>query len=256
MPHSFTRDLFYSAFPGNAEYLSFGVGETNVILSAPHGGGIKPVNSIRRRYGNRSQDQFTRRLIQKILSLLDKKPYYVYADIHRSVVDLNRDIVEAAQGNKLAEQVWTNWNNLLDTYTDRVRKGYRSGLYIDIHSHNNSDMFELGYNLRVKDYLLIKDHKDTDAKSSMYTLKNSQYEMMFGDSSFSSCIELHGYKVLVPENDKNYLNGGYNIKKFSGNKIGAIQIECPISILRKDLDGVARTLTNSIEIFKERFLDD
>lgn len=256
MSHSLVKDLFYSYFPSNKKYLTFSIGETNIILSAPHGGGIRPVGSVERTYGNRSKDIYTRRLIQRIIELSKKRPYYIYADIHRSIVDLNRNIEEAAQGNPLAEDIWGVWNATLGQYTNSVEKLYRRGLYIDIHSHDLNSMFELGYGLKVRDYINIKNGLETDAKSTMYSKNFDQKELLFGDHSFEHNLEFYEYKVLTPISDDKYLNGGWNIRRNHGSAIQALQIECPIQVLRRDLEGVARAITNSIEIFKERFLDD
>lgn len=258
MSHSLLKDFYHSIFPVNSKYITNSRGNSNIILSAPHGGGIKPINAPRRRYGNRSQDTYTRRLTELIINGLKEKPYYIYADIHRSIVDLNRDIEEATQGNKLAEDLWKDWNYITASYTDQVRNKFGRGLFIDIHSHNKSDYFELGYALKVQDYNAIKMGSPSRAKSTLYPILNDltpQRELLFGDKSFETCIEFGGYKVLNPTDDKHYLNGGWNIEKNHGKGIGAVQIECPISVLKLDIDNIAKTLINAIEIFKERFLD-
>src|SRR3990172_12176611 len=114
--HSITRDLFYSIFPNKSNYLTYRTGNSPIILSAPHGGNVRPISIPRRKYGNRSRDTYTRRLIQKVIELLDEKPYFIYANIHRSRVDLNRDLEEAAQGNKKAKEIWENWNMSLGEF--------------------------------------------------------------------------------------------------------------------------------------------
>lgn len=253
--HSITRDLFYSVFPNSIKYLTYGVGNIPIILSAPHGGGIKPLSIPYRKYGNRGRDSYTRRLIQKVIELLDK-PYYVYSDIHRSRVDLNRDIEEAAQGNRKAELIWTQWNNKLNEFTSIVKAKHGKGLYVDIHSHNNSDKFQIGYGLSVNEYNDIRVGWEINDKSTMYAFRdgNSEFPALFGEFSFPHNLEVFGYEVLIPEAENKYLNGGRNIYKFSDKSIGAIQIECPIPVLRKDLNGVAVALANSIEIFRNNLM--
>lgn len=255
MNYNQARDIFYSVFPNKNKYLDYGEGESNIILSAPHGGGIKPFDIPYRSYGNRSGDTYTRRLIKAIIDKLDKKPYYIYADIHRSRVDLNRDIGEGAQGNFKAQQIWNAWNRTLDYFTDIVSMGFSKGLYIDIHSHNKSNKFEIGYGLGVKDYLAVRKNKPISSKSTMYGVKRagySEYSTLFGNISFPNILEYSGYDILVPTSEASYLNGGRNIREFSGNSIGALQIECPISVLRYDLSGVASSIAVVLELFTER----
>jgi len=251
------RDLFYSLFPQRKNYLVYHIGNSPIILSAPHSGNLKPITIPNRTWGNRSKDTYTYELIRSIIELSNTKPYYIYSNIHRSKVDLNRQFREATQGSKKAEIIWTEWNKTLYEFTKDVRNKYGKGLYIDIHSHNNSSMFEIGYGLKVKDYLSAINGEKVARKSTMSSLridKDSEYNTLFGSSSFPVLLESFGHKVLVPKSDDDYLNGGYNIKKFDENGIGAIQIECPIPILKYKLDKVAQDLVKIISIFQSKFL--
>lgn len=247
------RDLYYSFFPETKKYLEFRKGNTNLLLSAPHGGNIRPRTIPNRTYGNRSGDTYTRRLIKKIIKNLEEKPYYVYADIHRSKVDLNRDIEEAAQGNMVMESVWREWNKIISMYLGGIKLRYFKGLYIDIHSHNKSDNFELGYGISVADYWNIKENKSPKKHSTLFQLANervNETDLLFGEFSFDSTLRSYDYKVLSPKSDDTYLNGGRNINKYSKNGIGTIQIECPIPVLKKDLNNIALVITEAIENFK------
>jgi hypothetical protein len=251
------RDLFYSIFPDAKKYLTYSGGNFPILISAPHGGGILPVGLKQRTYGNRGKDSYTRRLIQRIIELLPYKPYYIYSDIHRKIVDLNREVIEATQGNELAGDIWNTWHTYLRAYSLNITNKYERGLYIDIHSHDKHDEFEIGYGLPTKDYLSILNGKPTKKRSYMYSLKEvgkNEYSTLFGEHSFPNVLTMFGYKVEVPKSDKEFLNGGYNVKIHHGKGIGSFQIECPISILKQDLEGVAQAITNGILVFQERFL--
>ena len=107
----------------------------------------------------------------------------------------------------------------------------------------------------------MDDEKIPTKNSTMHSLKEydpnyykSEHSILFGEYSFPHSLKSFGYKVLTPKDDKSYLNGGRNIREFKGEGIGSLQIECPISILKKDLDGVALALVKSIDIFSEQFL--
>jgi len=255
--HSLVKDLFYSIFPNKNKYLTYGNGNSPIILSAPHGGNIKPLSIPYRKYGNRSRDTYTRRLIQRVIELLDENPYFIYADIHRSRVDLNRDYTEATQENQKAEEIWFVWNDILSEYQTEVRNKFGKGLYIDIHSHNNSDKFQIGYGLSVRDYLDLNGGWEIKNKSTLFPLVNEivkEKKLCFGIGSIIDSLEYQGYKVLIPESENKYLNGGRNIQQYSMSGTGAIQVECPIPILKKDLEGVAIALANSIDLFKKTFL--
>lgn len=252
------KELFYSIFPSPSKYLTYKKGNSPIILSAPHGGGIIPRGVPHRTYGNRGKDSYTRSLIQKVIYNLSIEPYYIYSDIHRKIVDLNRNINEGAQGGDVAKSVWNLWHKTLYSYLNDVRANYGRGLYIDIHSHDKSRNFEIGIDLTASKYLKLKNRKITRANSSLYPLVKrgivSEYDLIFGGLGIASSFERNGYKVLVPKNDSSYLNGGYNIIKHRGNGIGAIQIECPIDVLREDLDGVASTITGAINLINRNYL--
>lgn len=256
MTHSVINDIRYSIF-AREDYLTYDEGNNNIILSAPHGGGMKPFFIPNRQYGNKGRDSYTRRLIEKIIELSRDKPFYVYSDIHRSKVDLNRDIIEGAQGNIEMQGVWHQWNDILDIYLNRVRQSYGRGLYIDLHSHNKSNKFQIGYGMSVSDYLDGLDGKSTVSTSTLSPLfltESDPYEISFGKYSFVSLLEYLGCEVLVPRSDEEYLSGGRNIRVFNGKGIGSLQIECPVSALKKDIDWVADVLLSAIKIFDERFI--
>ena len=67
-------------------------------------------------------------------------------------------------------------------------------------------------------------------------------------------INIPSIRILNPTSDATYLNGGRNVRKISGNGIGGIQVECPISVLKEDLGGVAKALNFAIDRFALNFL--
>lgn len=249
-------------FPDETRFLTFFNGNSNIILSAPHGGNLKPFSIPRRTYGNRSRDTYTKELINQIALNLKQKSYVIFSNIHRSRIDLNRDIDEACQGNKSMEKLWNRWNYILDSFMNSVRYYHKKGLYIDIHSHNNHDKFMIGYGLNAKDYLhLLKDDKIPTKNSTMHSLKEydpnyykTEHNILFGKYSIYSSIKGAGFSVLIPEDDKHFLNGGRNIERFHGSGIGSMQIECPISILKYNIPYTSQIISNAIELFSKKYL--
>lgn len=256
--HSAIKDTLYSIF-GKDKYISWDMGKTNILLSAPHGGGIKPITIPKRKYGNLSQDTYTRRLITGVVGNFKNKPYYVYADIHRSRIDFNRNIKEACQGNKKMEDEWKKWNKLLYTMSHEIINLYKRGLYVDIHSHNLGDKFQIGYGVSARVYNDLRNGWNLKEKTTLDSLMDSEdkkWTMLFGEGSFINSINSYGYEVLIPFSDKSYLSGGRNIRDFCGYGIGAVQIECPISVMKYDFNGILEAVTNSIRMFRASFLDN
>lgn len=246
------KDLFYSVVP-KSDYLEYHLGNTNLILSAPHGGAIKPFNIKNRTWGSLLRDTYTRRITKEVVSILGTDPYYVISDIHRVKVDLNRDIGEAAQGDKKAEQIWKQWEDIMSVYTGDIIDRFGKGLYIDIHSHGLGDEFQIGYNLGEYDYArVIRGEKVTG--SSVDSLGRGLYDMMEGTRSIRATLNLHGYKVFHPSGNRKYFNGGRNIEVFSGMGMGAIQIEVPVSVASRGWYGVAVAISSAIQEFKNAFV--
>lgn len=250
------RDLFYSLVP-KSSYLQRRSGNTNIMLTAPHGGGMKPRSMPKRRSGVLLMDTYTRRLTSDLWDLFeeDNKPYAVISDLHRSRLDLNRTWKEACDGNYEATRVWESWDWLLRTHQDYLRDKYERSIYIDIHSHNDGDYIELGYNLSAIQYNTLMKSKKTKAPTTVDSLSGSAYSMLFGVDSINTSLTYFGFEIFKPENGTVYFNGGRNVEVYSGNGVGAIQIECPVSLLRTKHQRklMAMALKYSITNFRNTF---
>ena len=249
------KDFVQSYIPLGS-YIKHDFGYTNLLFTAPHGGGAKPFNIKDRTTGKRLQDTYTRRLTSKLVELMYNSPYYVVSDIHRKKVDLNRDLPEATDGDRKAQTVWYNYHNKVSLYKSEMLSLYRTGLLVDIHSHNNSDEFQLGYNISARDYLALRLNKRMDIPSTLdsFTDRNYLWDMIFGYHSITNSIEKYGYKVFTPNTRDEFFNGGYTVERYAGEGLGSIQIEVPVSLLKYDLDGAARVLKDSITIFSNKFM--
>lgn len=243
------RDLYYSYLPKD-NYFQYLEGNVPVVISAPHGGGMKPRNIPRRKSGKRGMDTYTRRLTNKIYELSNYiKPYCLISDLHRSRLDLNRELEDASDGNRKANEIWKTWNEYLQTILYTLRDTYGEVLYIDIHSHNDNNTFQLGYDLSAQDYNEFRRLGETQGISTLDSINSDTFEMLFGDGSFKQVLEFYGYSVYKPVGHEVYFNGGRNIEVYSGNGIGAIQIECPVDVLKTELDRVAESIITGYRVF-------
>ncbi len=211
-------------------YLDYGIGQSNLIISAPHGGYLNSVIIPRRTSGTLVKDTSSLEIIRKMLIYFSVKPTFIIAKIHRSRVDLNREIKEAAQGNHNAELIWNTWHKFLD---EHCKPGT---LYIDLHSHNNSDDFQLGFDLSKEAFLELEKHPE-----------DPNYDRVYGEYSVKNSLESYGYKVYEPKNGEVYFNGGYDIERHGKNGVNAFQIEMPVAVVRGNYETIARMLVNSIE---------
>lgn len=241
-----------SSFNSNANYLVHGRGDSSILISAPHGGSKKPFAFRTRKYGKVLKDTYTKEITQYIINSQKLKPYYIYSELHRSKLDLNRDMEEACQGSKVAEAIWYDWNEIITSYLKEIVDTYGKALYIDLHSHSGSS-FELGYGLSARDYRSIC-RGGGKYKNTLRAFGENDYNLICGTGSFAHTLQDFGFEVLYPTNDAEYFNGGRNIQVFSSDSVGSIQIEVPTIYCRKNFNLVCRALEESIVKFEEELV--
>lgn len=228
-----------------------------VILTAPHGGSIRPFNPPDRTYGTKVRDTYTKSIIKEINLKYDYQPYYLYSNLHRIKLDFNRPIEEGAQGNEHAEFLWKEWHDTISKYKDDILHKFGRGLLVEIHSHNNSDEFEIGYNLSANGFRELMETRMTESRSSIDGIlipEDGLYGYIFGDYSIYETLKGFGYKMFIPQPKENYFNGGYTIEKYSGEDFGTIQIEVPVSKVKENFPKLVNSVYESIRIFYEKLL--
>lgn len=240
------------------KYLEYREGEINLILSAPHSGEFYPKSIPSRKNGHRLKDGYTDRIIKGLIKYFDYKPFYIYSNVHRSRVDLNRNLAEATEGHRIAEKIWRDWDAVLRDFLHKTSLRYRKTLYVDVHSHNDSDEFHFGYGISKKNYrsLIAKNNKNFIRTSLDALSLGNRYDLLFGRKSFEGLLENCGYKIFHPKENEVYFSGGRNVRTYKNNMVGAIQIEIPTPICDRDLIGVISCLGDCINGFMEEFVND
>lgn len=240
---------------GLVEYIP---GDLPLIIGAPHGGSLKPQSIKDRTYGVTDQDAGTQEMARLLREAMIKKtggaPAMVIALIHRSKLDPNREIVEAAQGDPLAEQTWQNWQGFIGKAKTRVMERFGVGLYIDLHGQRHPEgRVELGYmispeKLRESDAELEKASLVVRASSIRELDQRSPasfIELLRGPTSLGGMLQARGYlsvpspAVPAPKEGELYFRGGYNTDTHGsrlGGTISALQIECPWVGVRDTLE--------------------
>ena len=231
-----------------AEYIH---GNLPIILSAPHGGDKRPTDIPDRScsgcvYVN---DSFTQELAREVmLGIVERTgcyPHVIINRLHRSKLDGNREIIEAADGNNLAEEAWEYYHGTIDTVQEMVTVQWGKGLFVDLHGHGHTiQRLELGYLLSKSDLdrtdssLNNPDFAENSSIAYLYSdnLKNQSFaELIRGEYAFGSLIDEDGFDAVPsasdpsPETSDPYFTGGYNTREYGSRDNGtidAIQIEC------------------------------
>jgi hypothetical protein len=108
-----------STYYGANAWVEMLAGDIPVIVSAPHGGTLRPA-SIPDRTGSVTtvRDANTEELARDIADAFRAKtggtPHVIILRLHRIKLDANREIVEAAQGNAEAERAWHEFHGYIE----------------------------------------------------------------------------------------------------------------------------------------------
>jgi hypothetical protein len=235
---------------GTNGYIEMIKGNMPLVISIPHGGYLLPEEIPERPCTDcaKHQDIFTIEIGRAIRKVIFQKtgsyPYIIINNLHRTRLDPNRNISEAADGNKYAELAWTEFQSYIDSANSEVMRKFGKGLYIDLHGHRHEiKRIELGYLLSSEELQLDDDLLNSDSFVEYSSIRNligknvksySYSELVRGKYSMGSLLEAKGYTTVPsprhtsPKPGEPYFAGGYNTTRHgssSGGTIDGIQIE-------------------------------
>lgn len=258
------------------QYIEVRSGTLPIILTVPHGGTLKPTNIETRTYGVTAMDSNTAELSEMIIEELQRlyggKPHAIICRLHRSRIDCNREIKEAAQGDPIAEAAWHRFHDSAGKACQTVTRTHGTGLLLDIHGHVHLDpRVELGY--LVKGDVLKRSDAELNADAALIATTSirdldkrspqSFAELVRGPQSLGSLLEARGIRCLPsaskphPGFAASYFSGAYDIFAHgsgSGGTINAIQVECPsLGVRNKESNRrrFAQILAESLGVYFE-----
>ncbi|OYW76594.1 MAG: hypothetical protein B7Z37_07900 [Verrucomicrobia bacterium 12-59-8] len=220
----------------------------------PHGGSLKPANVLARRYGVTGTDSNTVPLAEMIIEELETryggKPYAIISNLHRTKLDPNRELEEAAQGDPTAIAAWHRFHESTQKACDSVIKKSGMGLLLDIHGHRHLDQrVELGY--LIKGDVLKRSDAELNADMALIgstcirdldkRSPESFAELVRGPKSLGGLLEFRGFRCLPspskasPTFMAGYFSGVYDVAAHGsrdGGSVSGIQLECPWNNVR------------------------
>jgi hypothetical protein len=241
---------------GNIEYLA---GNAPLILSAPHGGTLRPSAIPQRSCGQNSSDLNTQDVARAIRSAyfaqFGKYPHVIINRLHRDRLDANRDSVEATCGNATAGEAWSDFHRFMGVAKARVVADLGRGFYIDLHGHGHAaQRLEIGYLLTGETLDLTDGELDTLSSeidgSSVRTIARAQGAVPFaallrGPTSLGTLFANRGFPAVPSAMDPSprgaeYFRGGYNSQRHGCTDSGLI---CGVQI-EANYNGVRDTPAN------------
>ena len=223
-------------------------GSLPLIISAPHGGSLRPGEIPRRSWGSRHNDVHTVAVTEAVAArLLDgtgEAPTVIINHLARATLDANRDITEAAQDDPRAEDAWHAYHEAIEGSLDEAVHAHGFALLVDLHGHRHVlQRVELGYRLQAADYSVPDARLDDDPTfleassiSALVRLTGLPLSSLLrGPDSLGAALEQEGIPAVPGPADPDpgktpYWNGGYTTARYGvewRDHVAAIQVECP-----------------------------
>lgn len=228
---------------GSRRFIEYQPGALPLVIAAPHGGREKPADIPDRTQGVVDMDANTQELARAVVEAVQAaaggRPHLVVCHLHRSKLDANRDLSEAAQGNALASQAWHEHHGFIDEACRKAVKDHGVAFLIDMHGHGHPDpRVELGYLLNAAD--LAQDGQVLNSpavvqKSSLRWMVEKRgiphMELLSGPFSLGALLEHEGFPATPspgkPVPGTPFFRGGYTIFRHCKAEAGVtgLQIE-------------------------------
>jgi N-formylglutamate amidohydrolase len=261
---------------GTQRYVEYIPGELPLVMSTPHGGLLKPKSVADRSYGVVDSDANTQDLARRIAAEAKKQTGksmdLVISHLHRSKLDPNREIKEAAQGDQTAEKIWMEYHGYIEDALKAAVARHGRAFFIDLHGQNHKDIrVELGYMHRVTDLAKptqMINGADFSKLGSIQLISELNpavpyADLLFGSESLGAMIEQHGFlatpspRMTVPTEP--YFRGGYTINRHSKSAahVAGLQIEANRIRLRDTAENrqkFAEALVQTLRIYIPKWL--
>lgn len=255
---------------GQQQYIEYIAGNLPVVLSAPHGGRLRPDEIPDREKGTFAFDSNTQELARAVAAELHERtgawPHVVLCRLARRKIDCNRELQEAAAGNPLAERAWHEFQDYIDTARATVTKQQGRGLYIDLHGHGHAEQrLELGYlhsaaRLDAADETLNSaSYVQESGLRAIAALGRLPYaKLVRGEQSFGALMEQQEFLCSPspsnPRPKSPYFRGGYNTARHGREAapLAGLQIETYSRGVRDTPESrakFARALASTLETY-------
>jgi hypothetical protein len=199
------------------------------------------------------------------LEIFGRRPYCIFNNLHRSKMDANRDLPEAAEGNVEASQAWGKFQHYISKASSSVSHHCGRGIYFDVHGQAHQEQWiEWGF-LLTKGQLDDNNDAELDSdrifrdKSSIRTLANNKTsgvvpsfaDIIRGPRSIAGLLSSGYRSVPSPQfpgpSGGGYFSGGYNTQhhgSLNGGVMDGIQMEVNSHLRINDAEA-RRTFTRA-----------
>ncbi|MEZ5384028.1 MAG: hypothetical protein R3F13_00795 [Prosthecobacter sp.] len=256
---------------GQRRFIEYIPGDLPLVIAAPHGGREKPADIPDRTGGVTDMDANTQELARAVAEAVHARTgrhaHVILCRLHRSKLDANRALPEAAQGSATAARAWHEHHAFIEQACATAVKRFGVAFLIDLHGHGHSDpRVELGY---VKSALDLADCEEVlnaapaiHASSLRWIVEHSDLshvELLRGPQSFGAMLERCGFPATPspskPVPGEPFFRGGYTIQRHcrSEASVTGLQIEANRPRLRDTAENRTRFAHALADVLHEFF---
>lgn len=246
---------------GTDRYVEYVAGDLPIVLTAPHGGRLQPESLPKRTKGVVMMDANTQELARAFADELTRQAkgqvHLIVSHLHRSRLDPNREIKEAAQGNPAAERAWREFHAAIEGAIAAAVARHGFAFLIDLHGHAHPiARLELGYGLNAAQLSRSDAEFDQAGLIGASTLRDlharrggSGAQLLRGPRSLGTLLAERGLRAVPGGAEPNpgtgpFFSGGYITNRHAGApgtvKVDGVQIECPRPGVRDTPENRAR----------------
>lgn len=237
-----------AGLPSTKKHVEHIWGDLPLILCSPHGGALRPEEIPDRAFGVLGADVCTQELTRLVAAEVEKlgghRPHLILCHLHRSKLDPNREVNEAAQGNPDAIKAWKLYHSLIEQARAAVVRQHGFAFLIDLHGQNHpGERVELGCLHTPSELARPAEELNSAAfieRGSLALLVKksglSYGEVLHGPRSMGALLAVKGYRSTpspqMPVPDAPYFSGGYTVARHCKGTTTGLQVEVNRSRLR------------------------
>ena len=264
---------------GRSNYVEYLAGNLPLIISAPHGGTLKPAEVPDRKQGTFDTDTNTEELARAIYQGFHERlggyPHVIICRLVRTKVDCNRDLAEGAGDDPGAQQAWKDFQQFIQVAKSNVLAGTGKGFYIDLHGQSHPiKRIELGYSLTAHQLTnadAVLNEPGFAHGSTVRTLARRSglplSELVRGTNSLGAMLAARDYPAVPspampdPGARNPFFGGGPNARRHgsaNGGTIDGVQMEVNLPGIRdskSNREKFALALAEIMETFFRRYYD-
>jgi len=236
-----------TAYFGTARHVEYVAGDLPLVLTAPHGGRLRPASLADRKDGSLEMDANTQELARALAAAVHARTgahlHLVASLLHRVKLDPNREIKEAAQGDPGAELAWREFHAAVAGALAAAVARHGFAFLVDLHGHSHPiARLELGYGLSTAQLNVADAAFDRSGVIAVSTFRDlharrggSAATLLRGPRSLGALFAAQGYDVVpspaAPQPGNNpYFSGSYIVRHHTAAPhaaaVSGLQIEC------------------------------